>query len=271
MVKNNRGTQDEGIPTNSARSTTVQKAIGCLGALAQLGGHASASEVARAVHISRPGATRLLDTLVSCGVLVWDERSKRYSFSLRLSEWGALAIPTRRLMPILRREGVKLAHELGRRVDVLVAEYPDIVHFEINEIMDGLVVTSQSNHREAWWRTASGKVIVALGAPDLSERLIDYARATDGTKAETLDEILEEVERIRVDGYALAMGTYSNTIGVVVPIFDSSEFAVATLTVPATRDELSEANKAAWIAAARVAAARASSQLGSRRRIILGV
>ena len=263
--------QNREASSSTAISSTVNKAISCLSALAALGGTASAAEIAQSVKISRPGAARLLETLVASGVLIWDEGAKRYSFSLRLYEWGALAIPTRRLMPILRREAVKLAAELNRRVDVLVAEFPDVIHVEINELMDGLVVTTPSNHREAWWRTATGKVIAALGSPDLSEGLLAYANESKEAIGQSLPEIMQEIEQIRSEGYGLAMGTYSNTIGVVVPVFDSTEFAVATLTVPATREEFTEANQMIWLNAARNAAARASSQLGSRRRIILGV
>jgi len=239
--------------------------------LADLGGLASASEIAARVGISRPGATRLLETLVLTGLLSFDEASKQYGFGLRVYEWGALANPTRRLMPIIRREAVKLADELKRRVDVLVAEVPDVVHIEINDQMDGLVITTPSHHRTPWWRTASGKVIAALGAPDLSEQLIAYAQQTGAPLEETIPEILEQIKQIQEQGYALALGTYSNTIGVVVPVFDSTEYAVATLTVPATKEEFTETNQAIWLAAARGAAARASAQLGSRRRIILGV
>jgi DNA-binding IclR family transcriptional regulator len=269
MVRGKRKPQIEG--NSIAVSTTVQKAVGCLDALADLGGSASASEIATKLGISRPGAIRLLETLVVSGVLVWDEDAKRYGFGLRLYEWGALANPMRRLMPAIRREAVKLANELGRRVDVLLADMPDVIHVEINDLMDGLVMTTPSHHRTPWWRFTSGKVLAALGQPNITEQLIAQAFESNGNISESSTTLEQELMEIRERGFGLATGTYSNTIGVVVPVFDSSEFAVATLTVPATREEFTEENQSLWLAAVRLAAARASAQLGSRSRIILGV
>jgi DNA-binding IclR family transcriptional regulator len=269
MVRGKRKPLSEG--SSVAVSTTVQKAVGCLDALAKLGGTASASDIALSLGISRPGANRLLETLVVSGVLTWDDDAKRYGFGMRLYEWGALANPMRRLMPAVRREAVKLAKELGRRVDVLLADMPDVIHAEINDHMDGLVMTTPSHHRAPWWRTASGKVLAAMGPPELTGHLIADAIRSGQELPESPERIEQEFIEIKERGYGLATGTYSNTIGVVVPVFDSSEYAVATLTVPAAREEFTESNQAVWLSAARLAAARASAQLGSRSRIIMGV
>jgi len=114
MARGNRRPLDEG--GSLAISTTVRKAVNCMKELADLGGLASASEIAARVGISRPGATRLLETLVLTGLLSFDEASKQYGFGLRVYEWGALANPTRRLMPIIRREAVKHWPGWGGRI-----------------------------------------------------------------------------------------------------------------------------------------------------------
>jgi IclR family transcriptional regulator, KDG regulon repressor len=273
MADRNAKNGNSEIAQNAASSvsSTVQKAFSCLKALADLGGSASASEVATRVGISRAGASRLLETMVSSGALVWDNQSRRYCFGLSFYEWGGLAPQSRRLMPIMRREAVQLAAELERRVDVLVAEFPYILHMELYEFVDGVVITSPVQHRVPWWRTTSGMVIVSFASPDEVENRIASSREATESPLLTEDEMRSQIREIREKGYALSAGNFKRTIGVVVPVFDSSEFAVATISVPSTQEDFTEANQLQWLARAQDAAFRASSQLGSRRRSISGI
>jgi DNA-binding IclR family transcriptional regulator len=252
-------------------STTVQKAFCCLEALAALGGRANATEIAAEAGITRIGALRLLETLVLTKALRWDRATKKYSFGQQLYEWGAMAHSTYQFMPILRREAVKLASELNRRVDVLVAEGPDIVHIEMNDAIDGMVVVAPGERRARWWLATSGRVMAAMAAPEVSRAMIEHAKKSGEPLNEDLHAILEQLEQVRGDGYGVGLVKSSNNVGVVVPVFDSSECAIATLAVPSTREDFTPEHQVRWLSATRAAASRASAQLGSRTRTTMDV
>jgi DNA-binding IclR family transcriptional regulator len=254
-----------------ALSTTVQKAFACLEALAALGGRATATEIAAETGFTRIGALRLLETLVITKALRWDRATKKYSFGQRLYEWGSLAHSDYQFMPIVRREAVKLASELGRRVDILVAEAPDIVHIEMNDPLDGMVIVAPGQRRARWWLATSGRVIAALAPPEVSQAMIDYARTSGEPLNEDLDSILEQLAQVRQSGYGFALVKNSFNVGIVAPVFDSSECAIAVLAMPSTREDFTPENQTRWLSAARAAAFRASAQLGSRTRTTMEV
>jgi IclR family transcriptional regulator, pca regulon regulatory protein len=252
-------------------STTIQKGVKCLRVLADLGGTASALDVSMGAGISRTGASRLLETFAHAGLLMWDETSNRYSFGLTLYSWGAMANPMRYMVPVIRKESVRLASELDRRVDILILDGPDLMQVETNEPIDGRVTTTPSYRRTPWWNTTSGKVIAALGPPELPDKLVAAVQASGEPMEHTVSEVLDQMKLIREQEYVVASRKDTNQTSLIVPIFDSTEYAVATLAVPAAREEFTEGNQAKWLVASRAAAGRASTQLGSRRQMDLGI
>jgi DNA-binding IclR family transcriptional regulator len=220
-------------------STTVAKAIRCLAALGARGAPTSVAEIASEVGISRPGATRLLQSLAEAGVVARDQDSGKYVLGLKLHEWGAQAATARSVVQDARKEIVRTMPELRRPVDVGVLDGEDILLIERVEWQGELVIAYPLAVRGPWYRTASGKVLVALGTPAQGDVLLTKLRAA--VEPVHYDELIDELRTVKARGYGEVRGVLRpNLFGASFPIFDRRGCAIATLGAPARPEEWKE-------------------------------
>jgi IclR family transcriptional regulator, KDG regulon repressor len=249
--------------------TTLLKGLAVLEALVQRDGSASPSELAAQLKLTRSNTHRLLNTLVTAGFATVEDG--RYAPSLRTWELGnriigrydvrVLARPAMEWLARETREDVRLTTLDVSRIEVVFIEKIESPHVVRTFTAIGSRLPAQS--------TASGRVLLAHQDPKLirqsSRKLKPLTRWTIIDPA----EFVEQLGRIRRDGYAVNAREYSErVISIAAPIVAPDGAAVASISIAAPADRVSPATSRKFIQLVREAAQRASLAMQSPANVI---
>jgi DNA-binding IclR family transcriptional regulator len=240
-------------------ASSIQKTFRCIEAIANSPAGLTVSEVAHLAALSRPAATRLLDGLATDSIIVRDEVTKRYRLGLRLYEWSIAAMQASTPINIARKEVLKLAMDVGREFNILVLEGDDVVLLERFEDVDGIVLSRPVPGRRAWYLTAAGKAIAAFTP---QARVLLEKGSKNGGNAEPPADLMQQMDTIRVRGYALSHDV-RNQHSIGVPVFGQSGLAIAAIGSFLLPDE-DETNIGTLVSQMFATAERISHYLGYR-------
>lgn len=192
----------------------------------------SANIVATELGINAGTAHRFLLTLEKAGVLASYKRGY-FGLTQKLEELGRLALETNPLVgliqPLIEDASQKLnesvmACRLGRKGPVCIT----VANSDRSVSVSVRVGTVLEMHA-----SAQGKIwLSSMSDRDLSLWLEDYsaARQNDETFIKP-DDLLNEINQIRTQGYALNRGESEPDIGAVsVPVYNASGDLIATLS-----------------------------------------
>jgi DNA-binding IclR family transcriptional regulator len=203
------------------------------------------TDVATELGVPKSSAHGILQTLRRCGYLAWDPRTKAYSIGLRLYALAQAAPVLRTIQRVARRHVERLAREL-EETTILCGLDGD------GGAVTGIVCVDQvespspvrySVEVGAHWPlhcTTVGKLYLAtLPDSEVIELLsrTGVERFTPQTPS-TIDEVLEDIEEIRKNGYAVNRSELVEGVtGYGAPIHVGGDVLVAGLAVlgPAER------------------------------------
>ncbi|MBZ9714999.1 IclR family transcriptional regulator [Deinococcus multiflagellatus] len=248
---------------------TLERGLGVLWALAQLG-EAPLSAVARAAGLSASTASRLLDTLRQQGYADWDEASGLYRVGLRAFQVGSAFTAARSLVGAAEAEMRALVAELNESANLAVLRPLGGGRLEaayVHQVQGPQLVRmfTQPGSGAPLHASGVGKVLLA-SRPD------DEVRAALGTGSlsaytpHTLTDpaaVLDELEKVRRDGYAL--DEQERELGVrcvAVPVYGAGGEVWAALSVSAPTARLSPEQLPAFLNATLAAAGRIGARLG---------
>lgn len=147
----------------------------------------------------------------------------------------------------------ELRDRFGETVNLAVLDGTRIVYLEIVESRRSMRWVVAKGDREHLHSTALGKAVAMV----LDDKVISSILEAEGMPARTdrtigdPDEFLREIARVRIDGYAI--DDEENEQGgrcVAVPIRGSSPKAALSLSAPASRLSLADAESVAGVLAA---------------------
>jgi DNA-binding IclR family transcriptional regulator len=194
------------------------------------------TECAEASGLTKSSAHRLLLSLEAVGLVERD--GVRWRLGPRVV-WLA----TVRLGQFeLRREAGLRLRELGRTFRAAAAfsvpEGSDMVYVERQESPEPFAASARLGGRAPIWSGAAGKAVLSRLTPAEREAHLDFDewhRLPPATRAEVLDE----VDRASVRGYAIDPGTFFEGIsGLAVPVCDVHGQPVASLSLILPPDRL---------------------------------
>lgn len=255
------------MATESSVSTvqSLTRALALLEAVAQHGSAAAMTDLSRAVGLHSSTAFHLLRTLVECGFLTQEVKSRKYRIGPRLLRVAASATSRTSIAELAAPELAVLAAETGETLSIAVLERNAAV---IAAKADGpgmIGVLERPGEGRPLHCTAVGKVLLAA-LPEAQAKAILPAGRLQGSTPRSITQkrqLAKELALVRSQGYALDDEEFS--IGLrclAAPVRSYSGQVVAALCVagPAWRigaDRLPE-----LVAIVSAAAERLSTQLG---------
>lgn len=212
-------------------ATVLQKTFKCIEALARSPAGLTVSEAASITGLSRPATNRLLDGLSEDSIVVRDTKTKRYRLGPRLYEWANVAIQAGTPINIARKEIISLSMETGRQCTFLVLNDLETVIVERCELVDGVPVNRPVQaRRRMWYETGTGKAIVAFSAAETCQSILERTYKRPGLKPPERENLEVELDEIRLRGFAVSRDIRpAGQVGIVIPIFDRSGYAVAAV------------------------------------------
>ena len=191
----------------------------------------SVTEAARSLGMSKAAASRLLASLATAGLMERDS-AQRYVLGLRLWEFGAQAARRLRIADISRSLLLETANETGARLHISVLRGAKAFFLEMTDFSQGKAIPIvPAMPVVPAYACAPGKVLLA-GQPD--EALRPLAEATfEAYTPQTITtgaELIEQLQRVRQQGYAVNTGEYlRGHLGVAVPIYDYTARVIAAV------------------------------------------
>lgn len=192
------------------------------------------SELTKELHLPKSTVASLLTTMVDCGYLRQDERTKKYHLGLRVFEIGFVA----RLDMEVRRFARPILEELQQAtqeiVYLTVPRNGEVLYLETVYPIQHQVRHSDVGRLGPMHCTGVGKAMLAYMPDEYVERIVavkGLRRFTPNTIT-TLEELKAELAVTRERGYAVDRGEHDRHIGcVAVALVNDQGLPVAAVSV----------------------------------------
>jgi DNA-binding IclR family transcriptional regulator len=253
-------------PSNSP-SAAVERALAMLEAVAQESDGLSNAEISRKLNIPKSSASYILRTLETRSYLMRDEESGKYRVGLKilsLSRGALSGLDVRGVAsPIMRH----LTRETGLTCHLAILDGPDAVYIEKVEPEGFIRMDTWVGRRMRVHATSVGKALVAHVTQDRLEEILRKSGMEKRTSRTitTLPRLLKELEKIRVQGYAV--DDEENNLGarcVGAPIFNDRGTIEAALGLSGTTQQVSPHTMPRILEALKDAARHISMGMGYR-------
>jgi IclR family pca regulon transcriptional regulator len=195
------------------------------------------AEVARRAGLDNGTAFRLLETLVMLGYLERFPETKHYRLTLKPLELGFNAIARMDLRTIAQPELRALVGTVREAASIGILDRDEVVYIErYQEGQARLGVDIRVGSRIPAYCTAIGHSILAFLPRAETRRILGLSRRVKVNEhiPVTLEQIEEELGKVREIGYALSDSTYIAGLRVLAaPILGADGHAIAALSVAA--------------------------------------
>jgi IclR family pca regulon transcriptional regulator len=244
--------------------SVVRKTFKCIEAIARLPEGLTVSETATITGLSRPATNRFLEDLAQDGIIFRDSKTKRYRLGPRLYQWGNVAMQTGTPVNIARKEIISLCLDLDTECNFLVLNDMETVIVERCTLMDGIPVNRPlQTPPRIWYQTGTGKIIVAFSSPKTRQSVLERTYKRPDLNPPPRESLEVQLEQAQSRGFVATPDPRNRAqTGIVVPIFDSSGYAIAAIGSYMNADDLKNESGMSLVAKMTATAARISHFLG---------
>lgn len=206
--------------------------------LAEDGRGLTFTEMATRMKVPKSSLHELLGILTERSFVEWDPEDRTYSLGIRAWECGQAYLGQRDLLAEARPVMRAIVAAANETVQLAVLDGTENVYIERVDSSQPLRLQTSVGTRQPAHTTGLGKAMLAdLRESELLRRYQDrpFARLTPNTIG-SLAELLEELRRVRANGFALDNEEYSIGLRcVAVPIRNHSGETVAALSMSVPR------------------------------------
>jgi IclR family transcriptional regulator, KDG regulon repressor len=224
---------------------SIQRAFKLLEVLGNADEHLSITEIAR--HSDLPLATthRLLSTMASLGYVEKSPETNKYTLGVRILQLRGAVIEQLNLgvqaMPVMKA----LMHRVGETVHLAVYDQGEIVYIERVEGLQTHGMYTRIGKRAPAHCTALGKAMIAFLPQSLWYHDVVERRGLkhfSDTTITSIDALCDELERIRVHGYAIDNGETGEPVRCcAAPIRDYTGQVVAAISISGPQSRVAPA------------------------------
>lgn len=188
---------------------SVAKAMELLRVLSQAGKPLSLKELAQQCGYPKSTVFGLLTTMRTYDVITQTAEGK-YTLGLRLFEYGRQVERSWDISLVAHPYMERLCRQTGASVMLSICEGDSVITLDQVEARDKLRIVSDVGMRLPIYCTSQGKVFLAHKPPQEVEKLLRQQSMTPFTPHTIIDPaaLAQEIQRCRVDGYAIENGEY---------------------------------------------------------------
>lgn len=206
----------------TGRIQTIDRTLMVLNCFSEHQTEMRLSEIAEGVGLNKSTAHGILNTLKYHGLINQDEESHRYRLGLRLMELGSRAASSLNIIQIAGPKIRKLCREIEETVHLGTIDGEEMVYVDKIESWQSMRIASSVGARLPAYTTSLGKAIMAfLNVDDLMKTIPNVFRPFTPNTIMNMEDLLEELKKIRRNGYAIDNEEYSIGLKcVAAPIFN---------------------------------------------------
>ncbi|PWW26857.1 IclR family transcriptional regulator [Cytobacillus oceanisediminis] len=201
-------------------------------------------ELAKEIGISHSIVYRILSSFEKYGFLVQDHITKKYELGFRFLEFGQIVKENMYLSDFVYPIMKNLAEKVEESVFLTWLDKVDGVTVEIAESSHKIKYEVSLGTRTPLYVGASCKVIMAYLPRDKQKEIISNG-LRPFTENTILDEekLLKDLDEIKNQGWGYSAGEFSESVfGLGVPLFNSENKIIASLTISGPEYRLPEKN-----------------------------
>ena len=256
---------------------TVDRALRLLALFREVDHEYRVGEISNMLGVDKSIASRLAATLANRGFLERAPESEAFRLGPEVVRLGMLAMgSSHNLVELARGTMERLAEETSETVNLARIEDGKTVNIAQVDGPNLVGLGDWTGWKTESHTTANGKVLLAFAENPLEDLLEDPLEAFTEQTITSVDVLRSELERVRSEGWASALGELEEGFnGVAVPISDASGRCLAALSIsgpvyrmpPKGLPELAaSAKKAAEEIGARLGRMRSQARISEPRR-----
>lgn len=220
---------DKTIPTNLRLLLLVEE-------LARVGVPITPTAANEVLGLPKPTIHRLFHTLEQEGFLQRDIDGRSYAPGVRLRRLASSVLSTSRVRMVRQTVLNALAEDVGETCNIAIPERHAMVYLDRVETKWPLRIQLPVGTEVPFHCTASGKMYLSSLKPRLFAKYLSIVTLNSHTKHTFTkpDTLTAEIEAIRENGYATDNEEFMDgMVAVAVPLFDSQQRLMSTLSVHA--------------------------------------
>jgi DNA-binding IclR family transcriptional regulator len=227
---------------------SITKAFKIIEEMAKSSGPMKLNEIAAGTGFPNSTVLRMLGSLMACGYVVQNEKSLKYSLSIKFNLLGEQVKSQMKIRDIAKPYLNKLSQQYKETACLSVSENNAVIYLDAVEGNNSTIRTLPKIGSTAPMNnTGSGKLLMLNFDDEQLEQYVNtvgLVKTTENTFS-TLDSLKAELSKIRAQGYAL--DDEENEIGIrclAAPIRDYTGFVIACISIsaPTTRLTLEKIN-----------------------------
>ncbi|HEY1092651.1 MAG TPA: IclR family transcriptional regulator [Burkholderiaceae bacterium] len=246
-------------------NNTLVKGLSIIELLAHSDRALGLTEIAAALDLAKSNVHRLLQALTEAHYIVRDEHSGRYMAAIKLWELGSAVLSKLDLRVHAEQIMDQLLTQTRETVHLSVLDGEEVVYVHKLDSPNPVRAYTQIGGRARAHCVATGKAMLAFRSPPALARMAQSLEAHTPATIVDPDKFLQEMARIRVQGFALNKGEWNeNVSGIASPVTDVSGTVVAALGLSGPKERFKPTQLKVFAPLIVEAAAQISKRLGAR-------
>lgn len=230
------------------RISILQQAVDVLDCFTGENSNLSLADLNTMLEIPKSTIHRIVISLLDAGVLYYDQKSQQYSLGTKVLRWGGSFLNRLKIQDIVRSYLEDFRDQTGETATLTVLVGTKRMYLTQVESNSEMRMSVELGKLLPLYAGANGKVILAF----LEQRLFDQVISEQSLQSLTettitnKDELKEELQRIKEDGFAVSHGErVSGSVSVAAPLFSISGELVGSigLSGPANRFTVEKARE----------------------------
>lgn len=243
--------------------STVVKGLRVLEAMAMNPNLVTVTAVAAECNVTKSNAHRLLHTLEALGYVHRDPETRTYRPTLRQWEMGQRVYDRMNLPAIAARYLAQLAAETEETAHLSIFDNNEVLYLDKADGGHSVRTYVVAGEREPSHCTCSGKAMLAHLPPEVVEKVLDQARADDTAPERTESNLVEQLARIREQGYAMTVGEFRTGVqGFAKAITSPAGKLIGAIGIAGPSERMKQFDQARYVTALQNAVAGVERELG---------
>lgn len=246
-------------------NNTLVKGLSIIELLAHSDRALGLTEIAAELDLAKSNVHRLLQALTEARYIVRDDRNGRYAAAIKLWELGSAVLSKLDLRVHAEHVMDELLTRTRETVHLSVLDGDEVVYVHKLDSPNPVRAYTQIGGRAKAHCVATGKAMLAFHSPAALERLSQQLQARTPRSIVDPERFLQEMARVRVQGYALNKGEWNESVyGIASPVSDASGQVVAALGLSGPKERFKTTQVKEFAPLIVEAASRISKRLGAR-------
>lgn len=190
------------------------------------------TNISEKIGLAKSTTLRLLGALESEGFIEKNSKTNHYKLGHNLYYLGLIARDSLDIRTISRPFMENITQLTKETTNLYLLDHDDRVCFDQVESPLSIKRTVRIGERYPIWAGATGKSILAFMERPIWEKMkVKLEKITEYTIADPI-EFVQELEKIRMNGYAVSVSEKDYEVGcVAAPIFDSTQKVIGCISI----------------------------------------